>query len=436
MSDRQTVQVYSVQGAATTTVPLPKVFNTPIRLDLIRQVYTNLAKNQQQPHGTSPHAGIRPSAVSWGPGRAKARVPRVNGSGSNRNGQGAYANFCRGGHRFGPPSIQRRWFRPVPVKQRRYAVASAIAATQYSQYVEARGHNIKEIQNIPVVVADEIEAIKKTKEAVAALKALKLYGDVQRVIDGKCHRSSKGKMRRTTFKTKKGPLVVYANDNGVVKAFRNIPGVDVQNVSRLSLYQLAPGATLGRLVVWSESAFKALDGIYDSKKGFTLPRSLLTNQDLEQVAYSDEVLAVLRPALQTFSVPTGRCPKRLGVATQEWEDALKQIDELRAAEHAKNTAPDVVKKLFEEVRDAQPPVPEDLSITPHINPGYFDDLHTKADDAAEARLEQEGAAQLEKEKAEKEAAQAAAAEKAGKGAKGGAAPAAAAPAKAAKGGKK
>lgn len=434
MSDRQTVQVYSAQGAATTTVPLPKVFNTPIRLDLIRQVYTNLAKNQQQPHGTSPHAGIRPSAVSWGPGRAKARVPRVNGSGSNRNGQGAYANFCRGGHRFGPPSIQRRWFRPVPVKQRRYAVASAIAATQYSQYVEARGHNIKEIQNIPVVVADEIEAIKKTKEAVAALKALKLYGDVQRVIDGKCHRSSKGKMRRTTFKTKKGPLVVYANDNGIVKAFRNIPGVDVQNVSRLSLYQLAPGATLGRLVVWSESAFKALDGIYDSKKGFSLPRSLLTNQDLEQVAYSDEVLAVLRPALQTFSVPTCRCPKRLGIATQEWEDALKQIDELRAAEHAKNTAPEVVKKLFEEVRDAQPPVPEDLSITPHINPGYFDDLHTKADDADEAKLEQEGAAQLEKEKAEKEAEKAAAAEKAGKGAKGAAA---AAPAKdAKKGGKK
>lgn len=433
MSDRQTVQVYSIQGAGTTTVPLPKVFNTPIRLDVVQQVYTNLAKNLQQPHGTSPHAGIRPSAVSWGPGRAKARVPRVNGSGSNRNGQGAYANFCRGGHRFGPPSIQRRWFRPVPVKQRRYAVASAIAATQYSQYVEARGHNIKEIQQIPVVVADEIEAIKKTKEAVAALKALKLYNDVQRVIDGKVHRSSKGKMRRSTFKTKKGPLVVYANDNGIVRAFRNIPGVDVQNVTRLSLYQLAPGATLGRLVVWSESAFKALDGIYDSKKGFTLPRSLLTNQDLEQVAYSDEVLAVLRPALQTFSVPTCRCPKRLGIATQEWADALKQIDELRAAEHAKNSTPEVLKKLFDEVVAAQPPVPEDLSITPHINPGYFDDLHTKADDADEARLEQEGAAQLEKEREAKEAAQKEAAEKAGKaGGK-----AAAAPAKdAKKGGKK
>ncbi|OHT07537.1 ribosomal protein [Tritrichomonas foetus] len=389
MSDRKTVQVYSVAGAATETTPLPNVFDTPVRADLVQLIYTNLAKNQMQPHGTTQTAGIRPSAVSWGPGRAKARVPRVNGSGSNRNGQGAYANFCRGGHRFGPPSVQRRWFRPVPLKQRRYAVASAIAASSYTQFVEARGHCIKEIPTIPVVVADEIESITKTKQAVAALKALHVYGDVQRVIDGKIHRSSKGKMRRSAFKTKKGPLVVYANDKGVAKAFRNIPGVDVQNVSRLSLYQLAPGATLGRLVVWSQSAFKALDAIYESKKGFVLPHSLITNQDLERVAYSDEVLATLRPALQTFSVPTGRCPCRLGVACQEWTAALKQIEELRAAELAKTRTPEAIKALFEEVAAVQPPAPEDLSIAPHIYPGYFDSLHLKDDDNLEAELEGE-----------------------------------------------
>ena len=389
MSDRKTVQVYSPEGAAGATVPLPKVFDTPIRADVIRLIYTNLAKNQMQPHGTSPVAGIRPSAVSWGTGRAKARVPRVNGSGSNRNGQGAYANFCRGGHRFGPPNVQRRWFRPVPIKQRRYAVASAIAATAFPQYVEARGHAIKEIQNIPVVISDEIESITKTKAAVAALKAIHVYPDVKRVIEGKVHRSSKGKMRRSTFKTKRGPLVVYANDKGIVKAFRNIPGVDVQNVSRLSLYQLAPGATLGRLVVWSESAFKALDQIYESKRGFSLPRSLLTNEDLERVAYSDEVLATLRPALQTFSVPKERCPCRLAVATQEWADALKQIETLRAEHEAKLKTPEAIKALFQEVAEVQPPPPEDLSIAPHIFPGYFDVLHTKADDALEAELENE-----------------------------------------------
>ena len=251
MSSRKTVNVYSVSGAQAGSAPLPKVFDTPVRGDLVQLIYTNLAKNQQQPHGTSPTAGVRPSAVSWGPGRAKARVPRVNGSGSNRNGQGAYANFCRGGHRFQPPTTQRRWFRPVPVKQRRYAVASAIAASAVAALVEARGHRIKELAEIPVVVANDVQKIQKTKEAVAFLKAIKAYADVEKVINGKYNRSSKGSMRRSAFKTKKGPLVVYNKDEGIVKAFRNIPGVDIQCVTRLSLYQLAPGAVMGRLVIWT-----------------------------------------------------------------------------------------------------------------------------------------------------------------------------------------
>ena len=387
MSSRKTVNVYSVSGAQAGSAPLPKVFDTPVRGDLVQLIYTNLAKNQQQPHGTSPTAGVRPSAVSWGPGRAKARVPRVNGSGSNRNGQGAYANFCRGGHRFQPPTTQRRWFRPVPVKQRRYAVASAIAATAVAALVEARGHRIKELAEIPVVVANDIQKIQKTKEAVAFLKAIKAYADVEKVINGKYNRSSKGSMRRSAFKTKKGPLVVYNKDEGIVKAFRNIPGVDIQCVTRLSLYQLAPGAVMGRLVIWTEDAFKALDGIYESKKGFELPRSLLTNADLERVAYSDEVQAVLRPALQSFSVPKARCPCRLGLATKEWEDALNQIEKLRKEYHDKQHTPEAVMEVFKEIQSVQPEAPKTLAITDRIFAGYFDSLHKKEDDALEAKLE-------------------------------------------------
>jgi large subunit ribosomal protein L4e len=49
-------------------------------------------------------------------------------------------------------------------------------------------------------------------------------------------------MRNRRYKVRKGPLVVYANENvKLVQAFRNIPGVEVANVSRLSLRQLAPG---------------------------------------------------------------------------------------------------------------------------------------------------------------------------------------------------
>ena len=49
-------------------------------------------------------------------------------------------------------------------------------------------------------------------------------------------------MRNRRFNKKKGPLVVYANENvKMTKAFRNIPGVEVANVNRLSLKTLAPG---------------------------------------------------------------------------------------------------------------------------------------------------------------------------------------------------
>ena len=56
-----------------------------------------MAKNNRQPYGVMVHggpkgkvAGMRPSAQSWGTGRAVARVPRVRGGGTHRAGQGAY----------------------------------------------------------------------------------------------------------------------------------------------------------------------------------------------------------------------------------------------------------------------------------------------------------------------------------------------------------
>ena len=411
MSSRKTVNVYNIKGEKTTSVALPKVFDTPVRADLVSAVYKDLAKNLMQPHGTSPKAGVRPAAASWGTGRAKARVPRVNGSGSNRNGQAAYANFARGGHRFGPPKLAYRWFHAVPIKQRRYAVASAIAASQVQALVEARGHEIKELNEIPVVVTDEIEKFHKTKEAVAFLKAIKAYADVKRVIDGKYHRSSKGSMRRSSFKTKRGPLVVYNKDEGIVKAFRNIPGVEIQSVQRLSLYALAPAGKMGRLVIWTESAFKALDEIYANKKGFTLPQSLVSNADIERVIYSDEVQAVVKTAQVNVALPKTRCECRLGIACDEWKKALDEIAALRAAEEAKKNTPEAIKALFDEVVAAQPEPPTNLSTSIRIFPGYFDALHQKEDDLLEQQLEADKPVEEKKEEEPAAAAPAAAPKK-------------------------
>jgi len=93
-----------------------------------------------------------------------------------------------------------------------------------------------------LVVEDRIESYEKTKDAVQFLQRFGVYEDVQKVVDSKVLRAGKGKMRNRRYRVRRGPLVVYANENSkLVQAFRNIPGVEVANVNRLSLSQLAPG---------------------------------------------------------------------------------------------------------------------------------------------------------------------------------------------------
>ena len=88
-----------------------------------------MSKNKRQPYSVSSNSGMKTSASSWGTGRAVARVPRVPGSGTHRSGQGAIANFCRGGRIFGPTRIWRKWHHRINKNQRRQAIISAIAST-------------------------------------------------------------------------------------------------------------------------------------------------------------------------------------------------------------------------------------------------------------------------------------------------------------------
>merc|ERR1719284_732544 len=101
-------------------------------------------------------------------------------------------------------------------------------------------------------------------------------------------------MRNRRYIKRRGPLVIHASTSAdLSQAFRNIEGVDMCHVTRLNLLQLAPGGHLGRLIVWTESAFKMLDSIYGTeekpstmKKGFVLPRSNMTNSDVTRLINS------------------------------------------------------------------------------------------------------------------------------------------------------
>jgi len=282
---------------------MPAVLKAPIRPDLVQFVHTNMAKNKRQPYAVSTKAGHQTSAESWGTGRAVARIPRVRGGGTHRSGQAAYGNMCRGGRMFAPTRVWRRWTRKSNLTQRRFACASALAASSLPALVMARGHRIDNIAEVPLVVSDSIESITKTSAAVAFLKRVNAFQDIERVKSSRKLRTGKGKLRNRRYVQRRGPLIVYNADNGIVKAFRNIPGVELAQVSRLNLLSLAPGGHLGRFCVWGESAFKKLDSIFgtwrkksEEKSNYNLPRSIMTMSDLSRIINSDEVQSSIRPA--------------------------------------------------------------------------------------------------------------------------------------------
>jgi large subunit ribosomal protein L4e len=305
MASRPVVSVYSAQNATEIvgTVKTPAVLKTPIRPDLVNTVHTNIAKNSRQAYAVYNKAGMQHSAESWGTGRAVARIPRVSGGGTSRAGQAAFGNMCRKGRMFAPTKTWRKWHRKVNLNERRYAIASALAASAVSSLVLARGHRIEKISEVPLVVSNEAEKLTKTKAAVELLVKLNAFADVEKVKDSKKLRAGVGKIRNRRHRQRKGPLVIYNEDQGITRAFRNIPGVELLNVNALNLLVLAPGGHMGRFVIWTQAAFEKLNELYGTvdqaaalKKEYTLPAPILSNPDITRIINSDEIQSVVRPA--------------------------------------------------------------------------------------------------------------------------------------------
>jgi large subunit ribosomal protein L4e len=323
MSARPTVAVYSTsEDKSVGEVALPAVFTAPIRNDIVQFVHTQMAKNSRQAYAVNRLSGMKYAAESWGTGRAVARIPRVGANGTAAGGAGAYGNMCRGGRMFCPTKTYRRWHRKINQHQKRYAVTSALAASAVPALVQARGHKIENVAEIPLVVDDSVQGYAKTKDALAFLSAVKAMDDVARVADSRSIRAGRGKMRNRRYVHRRGPMLVLPDAKGQ-RAFRNIYGLDTANVNSLNLLHLAPGGHLGRFVIWSKKAFAELDKIFGTfkqesavKKGFVLPAAMLTNSDITRIIRSEEVRRALKPKkLQpkkpsVFTAPTNGMKNR------------------------------------------------------------------------------------------------------------------------------
>ena len=261
MAAKSTVSVYDLDGKAVGRVKVPKVFQTPIRPDVIKRAVLAIQTHRLQPQGRDVMAGKRTSAESWGARHGVSRVPRVKGSRYPRAGQGAFAPMTVGGRAAHPPKVEKVIRKEINKKERRLAIRSAIAATAVKELVAKRGHVVDEVKNFPLVVDDALEDLERTRDVREVFKNLGLWPDVERASERKV-RAGKGKMRGRRLKKRKGPLIVVSKDGGIFKAARNLPGVDVVLVKDLNAELLAPGTHPGRLTVWTKSAFTALDALF------------------------------------------------------------------------------------------------------------------------------------------------------------------------------
>ncbi len=248
------VNIYGLDGTVKEKIDLPKIFETPFRPDIIKKSFEVIHSNKRHPYGSDPLAGTRHAVASVGKGRGMSRVPRLT------QGQAAaLAPNVVGGRRAHPPKIERVWKEKMNKKENQLARNSALAATATKEVVVKRGHRFDEKITLPIVIEDDFEKIKKTKEVIEVLEKIGIYTDIERSATGKHIRAGKGKMRGRRYREPKSLLIVSVKDN-IEKSSQNLSGVDISKPHQLNIELLAPGGVAGRLTIFTKSALHKIGG--------------------------------------------------------------------------------------------------------------------------------------------------------------------------------
>ncbi len=263
------VDIIGTDGTASGEVDLPPQFRERVRPDIIKRAVLSAQSKRRQRYGADEESGLkhvthwkkRSGAYRGMRGRSypSSRTPRkiTMRRGSQLSGPAGEAPQAVGGRKAHPPKAEKKFDKDINETERRKAIRSAIAATMDTDTVAERGHRIGDV-DLPLVVDDAVEDIEKTADIIGLLEELGLAAELERIQEPQ-HRAGKGSNRGRPTRQRVGPLFVVGEDNGVSRAARNIPGVEVRQVEQLNAEALAPGTDPGRLVIWSTNAVEQLD---------------------------------------------------------------------------------------------------------------------------------------------------------------------------------
>jgi large subunit ribosomal protein L4e len=242
--------VYSVNGEVSGTIDVPEVFSTEYRPDIIKKAILASNANSRQPYGPNERSGMRHSVSTWGKGRGVARVQRLK---AGRKATESPNNVS--GRRAHPPRPERIWDQKINKKELRMARYSAIAATGRAASVKERGHWFDDEISFPIVIEDDFQNIASTAQINYVLDSIGIGYDVERAKEGTKIRAGRGKMRNRRYRVPTSILIVVADLSApVFLGAKNLPGVDVEDVSNLNASILAPGGDAGRLTIYTASA--------------------------------------------------------------------------------------------------------------------------------------------------------------------------------------
>ncbi len=247
------------------TRELPEQFNEAVNPDLIKRAVLFEQSLARKPYGSYKEAGKgyavtvykrrRHYRGSYGIGIS--RVPRkvMSRRGARFRWTGAFAPGTVGGRRAHPPKAEKVWKQKMNKKEYLKAIRSALTATSKKELVSKRGHRVPD--TYPVALSKS-ESISRTKNAKQLLEKIGLKEEMQRTKKRNV-RAGKGKRRGRKYKGKKGVLLVVSKNCPLTKAARNIPGVDIKEVDKLNAGLLAPGASVGRLTIFTEEALDRME---------------------------------------------------------------------------------------------------------------------------------------------------------------------------------